>query len=422
MAEITFLGSCREIGRAGFLIEDGGESFLVDYGTKFQDPPAFPDMIPTENLQGVAVTHAHLDHSGGLPRILQEDSDISLFCTPATRDLSIILLHDMHNLSRGRVPFDRHDIMRVKRQCIPTSYEETVPLGHSFEMTLFNAGHIPGSAMVSVRVNGKRILFTGDFNAIESRLNPGARNNLPRHDIVVTESTYARRVNPPRDEIERNLIETIEDTMRRGGVVLIPAFAVGRSQEIMCILERYGITQKYPVYIDGLARDVNQILVRHPQYIMSPHLFERAVKRIHIIEDHRDRVRAVKRGGVIISPAGMLKGGASHSYFKMVHDDERNSIVLVSFQIPGTPGAELLARKKVTVGRRTFDVEADIYYHHLSSHSDSKGLLEHLLRIPGDPLFYVVHGESESCDALADQLQKRGRRAVVPETNEAFAL
>ncbi len=422
MAEITFLGSCREIGRSGFLVQNGGETLLVDYGVKFQDPPLFPDKVPVDELQGIAVTHAHLDHSGGLPRILLEDPDLSLFCTPATRDLTVILLRDMYNLSRGRLPFDRTDITRVRRQCVSTTYEETVPLGHSFDMTLFNAGHIPGSAMVSVRVDGKRVLFTGDFNALESQLMPGARNNLPRHDIVVTESTYARRTNPPREEIEADLIATIEDTMKRGGVVLIPAFAVGRSQEIMCILERYGVTKKYPVYIDGMARDVNTILMRHPGYVMSPHLFERAVNRIHVVESHKDRVRAVKNGGVIISPAGMLKGGAAHTYFKMVHDNERNSIVLVSFQISGTPGAELLARRKVTVGRRTFDVDAEVYYHHLSSHSDSEGLLKHLLSIPGDPVFYVVHGESESCDALAEQLHERGRRAIVPETNDTFDI
>ncbi len=422
MTQLTFLGSCREIGRSGFLVEHENESFLVDYGTKFQDPPAFPRMISTDGLQGIALTHAHLDHSGGLPRILTEDSDLSLFCTPATRDLTTLLIRDMYNISHGRMPFARTDINLVRRQCEPTRYEETVPLGRSFEMTLFNAGHIPGSAMVSLRVNGTRILFTGDFNAIESQLNPGARNNLPKHDVVVTESTYARRRNPPREQIEQDLIHTIEMTMERDGAVLIPAFAVGRSQEIMCILERYGLTKKYPIYIDGMSRKVNDILVRHPEYIMSPHTFERAVERINVIHDHRDRVRAVKNRGVIISPAGMLKGGASHLYFKMVHDDPRNSIVLVSFQIPGTPGAELLAHRKVTVGKRTFNVEADVFYHHLSSHSDSKGLLDHLLKIPGDPLFYIVHGESESCDALAEMLHEHGRKAVVPEVDESFEV
>ncbi len=422
MTQLTFLGSCREIGKSGFLVEHSDESLLVEYGTKFQDPPTFPKMVSTDGLQGVALTHAHLDHSGGIPRILKTDPDLSLYCTPATRDLTTVLIRDMYSISRGRMPFSRNEISLVRKQCEATRYEETTPLGRHFELTLFNAGHIPGSAMVSVRVNGKRVLFTGDFNAIESQLNPGARNNLPKHDIVVTESTYARRVNPPREKIEQDLIHTIESTMARDGVVLIPAFAVGRSQEIMCILERYGLTKKYPVYVDGLARKVNDILTRHPEYIMSPHTFERAVQRVQVIHDHRDRVNAVKRGGVIISPAGMLKGGASHLYFKMVHDDPRNAIVLVSFQIPGTPGAELLARHKVTVGRRTFNVEADVFYHHLSSHSDSQGLLDHLLKIPGDPLFYVVHGESESCDILAENLEAHGKRAVVPEVDETFEI
>jgi putative mRNA 3-end processing factor len=416
MAKLKFLGSTREIGRSGFFLEQKDESLLVDFGTKFLDPPVFPDMVPTDGLQGVALTHAHLDHSGGIPLVLR-NTEASLFCTPATRDLSLLLLRDMYKVSHGRLPFDLKDIALVRRQCQATAYEETVPLGHSFEMTLFNAGHIPGSAMVSVRVDGKRVLFTGDFNATESQLNPGARKNLPKHDVVVTESTYARRRNPPREEIEQALVDTVIETLERKGTVLIPAFGVGRSQEIMCILERYNLPHKYRIYIDGMARPVNDILVRHPEYLQSPQAFQRAVGRVIEIRDNRERSKAAKGPGVIISPAGMLKGGASHHYFKMLHDDPKNSIVFVSFQIPGTPGAELLATKKVTVGGREFEVTAEVKQHHLSSHSDSEGMLDMLEKIPGDPEFYVVHGESESCDALAESLTSRGKVAHVPEKN-----
>ena len=421
MPQLTFLGSCREIGKSGFLIEQNDESVLVDYGVKFTDPPTFPDMVPTDTLQGIGLTHAHLDHSGGIPSVMAK-TEASLFCTPATRDLSVLLLRDMFNISRGPLPYSRKDIALVKRQCQATPYEQTIPLGHHFEMTLFNAGHIPGSSMVSVRVNGKRILFTGDFNATESQLNLGARKNLPKHDIVVTESTYARRVNPKREDIEVALVDTVIETLERGGTVLIPAFAVGRSQEIMCILERHEIPRKYPMYIDGMARAVNEVLVRHPEYLQSPQSFQRAVGRTNIIRDNRDRNKAVQNGGIIISPAGMLKGGASHLYFKMLHDNPLNSIVLVSYQIPGTPGAEMLATKKVTVGGRDFKVTADIRQHHLSSHSDSKGMLDMLTKIPGDPEFYVIHGESESCDALAEKLEKRKRVAHVPEINETVEI
>ncbi|MFW9974390.1 MAG: MBL fold metallo-hydrolase [Candidatus Thorarchaeota archaeon] len=421
MSQIMFLGSCREIGRSGFFVEQGSESVLVDYGVKFTEPPSFPDLVPTDDLQAIALTHAHLDHSGGIPRILAH-SEASLFCTPATRDLSTLLLRDMNNISRGPLPYSRKDIALVKRQCQATAYEETVPLGHHFEMTLFNAGHIPGSSMVSIRVNGKRILFTGDFNATESQLNPGARKNLPKHDIVVTESTYARRTNPNREEIELALMDSVIETLERGGTVLIPAFAVGRSQEIMCILEKHGLPYKYPIYLDGLARSVNDVLVKHPEYLQSPQAFQRAVGRTHIINDNRDRSNAVKKGGVIISPAGMLKGGASHLYFKMVHDNPKNSIILVSFQIPGTPGEELLAKRKVFSNGRLFEVSADVRQHHLSSHSDSRGMLDMLLKIPDAPKFYIVHGESESCDALAERLEKRKRVAHVPEINESVEI
>jgi putative mRNA 3-end processing factor len=417
MVSLTFLGSCREIGRSGFLLEEQGESLLIDYGVKLTNPPTFLNPVPSDNLQGVILTHAHLDHSGGVPQVLAS-SDISLFCTPATRDLSVLLIRDMHNLAKGRTPFTRKDITKVKRQCQATAYEETIPLGRHFEMTLFNAGHIPGSAMVSIRVDSTRILFTGDFNAIQTRLNLGARKNLPKHDIVVTESTYARRLNPNRDEIEENLIQAVLETLERGGNVLIPAFAVGRSQEMMCILEHYNIPQKYPIYLDGMARKVNGILMNHPEYIASPQSFSRAVKRTKIIEDNKDRTRAIRDGGIIISPAGMLKGGASHVYFKAFHGNAKNSIILVSFQIPGTPGAQLLAKRKVIVGSRVFDVAADVLQFHLSSHTDWRGMMNLLIGIPDKPDFYCVHGESESCDAMAEKLEKRGRTAFVPEMNE----
>lgn len=419
MAKIRFLGSCREIGRAGFQIDDEDESIVVDYGTKFQNPPAFPLKVSTDNLQAVALTHAHLDHSGGIP-ILLDTSDVSLFCTPATRDLSVLLLKDMLKISKGRLPYTSKDVARVRQQCQTTSYEETIPLGHQFEMTLFNAGHIPGSAMVSIRCNGQRVLFTGDFNATESKLNHGARKNLPQHDIVVTESTYARRINPDRAKIEQDLVDSVIETIERGGSVLIPAFAVGRSQEIMCILEKYNIPRKYPIYVDGMARSVNDILVKHPEYIGSPQAFSRAVGRTITISDNRDRREAIKGGGIIISPAGMLKGGASHLYFKLMHDNPLNSIILVSFQVPGTPGAELIDTGSVAVGNRTYKVEADVRMHHLSSHSDSEGLMNLLENIPGDPDFYIVHGESESCDVLAEKLESNGRTAHVPEVGESF--
>ena len=421
MAQLTFLGSCREVGRSGFYLEEKNESVLVDYGVKFTNPPSFPDMIPTDDLQGVVITHAHLDHSGGIPKILRE-SEASLFCTPATRDLSQLLLRDMLKISRGNVPYDSKDIALVRRQCQAIAYEETTPLGTPFELTLFNAGHIPGSSMVSIRVNGKRVLFTGDFNAIESQLNPGARKNLPKHDVVVTESTYARRINPPRESTEQGLVDTVLETLERGGSALIPAFGVGRSQEIMIILEQSNIPRKYPIYVDGMARAVNDILVRHPQYLQSPKSFQRAVSRSITVRDSRDRTQAVKKGGIIISPAGMLKGGASHLYFKMMHDNPKHSIIFVSYQIPGTPGAELLATGKVVISNREFEVTADIRQHHLSSHSDSRGMLDFLLKIPGDPKFHTVHGESESCEALVEKLEKKGRKAAVGELNETVEI
>jgi putative mRNA 3-end processing factor len=191
---------------------------------------------------------------------------------------------------------------------------------------------------------------------------------------------------------------------------------------MMCILEQHNIPKKYQIYLDGMARKVNDILMDHPEYIASPQSFNRAVSRTKIIQDNKDRTRAIRDGGIIISPAGMLKGGASHMYFKALHGDPKNSIILVSFQVPGTPGAELLAKQKVTVGNRIFNVAADVRQFHLSSHTDWRGMMNMLMSIPTEPEFYCVHGESESCDAMAEKLEKRGRQAHVPEINERLVI
>ncbi|MEM4735087.1 MAG: MBL fold metallo-hydrolase [Candidatus Thorarchaeota archaeon] len=421
MAELTFLGSCREIGRSGFLLTVDGESLLVDYGVKFQDNPLFPARLDTDDLQGVVLTHAHLDHSGAIPLLLN-DEDLSLFCTPATSDLSSLLIEDMFSLSGGRLPFDREDISRVRTQCQFLRYGETVSLGRKFEVTLFNAGHIPGSAMVSVKYNGKRILFTGDFNTIETRLSQAASRDLPSHDYVVTEATYARQRYPARDEIEQGLLRTVVETMQRGGSVLIPAFAVGRSQEILCVLAKHGIMSKYPVYVDGMARHANEILLHHPESLRAPQEFEQAVRQVRVISTDQDRIDAIRGGSIIVSPAGMLKGGASFSYFKMMHGDSRHALVMVSFQVPGTPGAELLAHRRVTVANRTYNVSADVCLHHLSSHSDSRGLMDMLLSQTGNPTFYIVHAESDSCEALAQELKSKGKMAYIPERNESVEV
>ncbi len=422
MAQLTFLGACREIGRSAFLLTDHTEDLLVDYGIRFEDNPLFPPPVQTDDLQGIVVTHSHLDHCGAVPRLLSEDDELSLFCTPATRDLTQLLIQDMFKVTRGHLPFDIGDVSRVKQQCQPVTYDECMPLGQKFEFTLFNAGHIPGSAMVSVKVDGRRVLFTGDFNSVATQLNRAARKDLPRHDVVVTESTYAQRVNPERQKIETEFTKTIVETLERGGCALIPAFAVGRTQEVMCILAKYGLMDRYPVFVDGLARDVNEVLLRHPQSIASSQLFERAVQCTRVIHDNQDRLEAVRKKSIVITPAGMLKGGPSQLYVDLLRHDERHTLVIVSFQVPGTPGAELLASHKFKSGGRIYNVAADVRYHHLSSHSDSIGLLDVLLSIPGSPEYFIVHGEPTSCDVLKSKLEESGRRAHIPTVGETVEL
>jgi putative mRNA 3-end processing factor len=289
------------------------------------------------------------------------------------------------------------------------------------KVKLFNAGHTPGSAQVLIEADGKRFLYTGDFNLEDSKLLAGASMDYGDLDAVVIESTYANEDHTERLELERMFVEAATEVVERGGTVLVPSFGVGRSQEMACILAAHHF--EYPVVLDGMAREASRIIMNYKEFLKDPRLFMNAMHSLDWVEGWRDRRKALKSPGVIISPAGMLKGGPAAFYVSKIGKKANSAIFLVSYQIPGTPGKELLEKGICTIDGKVRKVKARYRHFDFSSHSGASKLKEALRRLGGKPKVFVVHGAEGNCELLANWAKTElGLDALAPKTGDTYQI
>jgi putative mRNA 3-end processing factor len=298
--------------------------------------------------------------------------------------------------------------------------EEKFKVG-KLDLSFRDAGHIPGSAITTIE-NDRKAVYTGDINRTPTQLLAPADVEGLEADVVITESTYARADHPDRKKEEDRFVRYAERIVEEGGTLLVPSFAVGRAQELACILYSHGF--KHRVYMDGMALTTNQILLDHPDSVRDFSLLERALGRTELVEDWGARKKAVADSSVIISPAGMLVGGFSTFYNKSVAKNKRNGIAIVSFQVPGTPGRTLLEKREVKLDGRTYKVSADVQRFDFSSHLGMTDLFDLFKeKVKGSPKVIVVHGERENSEEFAKRLREElSLDAVSPEAGETFEI
>jgi putative mRNA 3-end processing factor len=417
--DIRILGSAREVGRAAISVKTEKTHVLLDYGVMLNHTPGFPMHVPPREVDAVVVTHSHLDHSGAVPIFhIQERKPV--YGTRMTFDFANILIKDFINLSSYYLPFEFLDLRSMMRSRKDLDYQEKATIG-DFDILLLNSGHLPGGAQVLVEADGKRLLYTSDFNTIETRLLPPADQNYGKLDAVIMESTYADEEHTPRKELEEKFVSEVTDTVETGGTVLVPAFSVGRAQEIACVLEAYRF--EHPVMIDGMAREASRILMEHPEFVRDRRLFMDAIHETDWIEGWRDRRIAAKKPGVIISPAGMLKGGPAGSYLQIIGKRASNAIFLVGYQIPGTPGKELLEKGRCVIDGRMRKVKAKVGFFDFSSHAGARELRETVKKFKGNPTVYVVHGAEGNCPRLARWIKEEtGLESFAPNPGDTFTI
>jgi putative mRNA 3-end processing factor len=417
--KIRFLGGAREVGRAAVAVKSEKNQLLLDYGVMLDNEPGFPMHIPPKEVDAIILTHSHLDHSGGIPLFhIQEKKPV--YGTQLTFDLAKPLISDFIHLSGYYLSFEYLELQTMLRSTIHLDFKKEETIG-DMKFQLLNSGHLPGGAQALVEADGKRIVYTSDYNSRETRLLPGADRDYGDLDAIVMESTYADEVHPDRGEIEKEFMESVNEVVENGGTALIPAFSVGRSQEIACVLAANHF--EYPVTMDGMAREANRIMMNHPSFMRDPKLFMDALHSAAWVEGWKDRRKIAKKQGAIISPAGMLKGGPAAFYIQKVGKKSQNGVFLVGYQIPGTPGRELLEEGKCVIDGKVQKVKAQVKRFDFSSHSGANDLKEAVKELEGDPVVYVVHGEEKNCETFADWIKSEvGLEALAPKTGDAFTI
>ncbi|MCD6444555.1 MBL fold metallo-hydrolase [Candidatus Bathyarchaeota archaeon] len=416
--KITFLGGTCAIGKSAVAVKTSETTVVLDYGVAMDGVPSFPMHIAPRDVDLVIVTHAHLDHSGAVP-LFHVSRPIPVYATPVTFDLMELLLNDFLRLSGYYLPYEYLDMKTMFEFSRPLRYGERVSV-KDVEFTLVNAGHIPGSAQILLEAEGKRILYTGDINDVNTCLLEGAFRDYGPLDAVIIESTYADEEHPERDELEKEFVESVLEVVERGGKVLVPAFSVGRSQEVLTVLTKWRFD--YPMAVDGMAVDATQIFLKHVDWLRDPELFKKAVRTAKWVSGWKDRRLLLKKECVIIAPAGMLKGGTAVFYAEKLAKSGNNAIYLVSYQIPGTPGRELLEKGRFVIGGKIRKVKAKVKRFDFSSHIGMSGFKRLLKELKGNPVIYAVHGEPEKCSALCRYARELGLEAHVPKVGDVYEV
>ncbi len=419
--KVTLLGAANEVGRSGVLVESGDNRFLFDYGVKLQDPkPAYP--LPVHGyLDFVVLSHAHLDHSGALP-LLFKGREPKVFTPSGTPDLVDILLRDFLKIARMKrqeVWFENH-LKRLKRSLQGVDYEKETSVGEvNFKFS--DAGHILGAGMTHVQAD-TTFVYSGDYKDTETRLHaPAKLENIPTADVLVTETTYGNREHPDRKALEKEFVNDVKSVIESGGRVILPAFAVGRAQEIVEML--YANNVDVPIYLDGMAQDVAEVYLEYPELLRDYQELYNAMKEVNWIADERERKRVFDEPGIVVTTAGMLNGGPALYYllnFRKLGEDL--AIFLTGYQVEGTPGRRLLKTKVMDIDGNTVDFsKSRIKYFDFSAHCDKNGIFRLIDKVKPQVLI-LNHGDPDAEQAVKEKAEDKGAYVFSPKPGETIDI
>ncbi|HEY5539772.1 MAG TPA: MBL fold metallo-hydrolase [Thermoplasmata archaeon] len=406
--EIQFLGGATEVGRLGMLLRQGPEMALFDYGMLPQDPPQYPMKAPP--VDRIYVSHAHLDHSGMVPWMCGRH-ETEVIMTPPTADVADLLQGDslkVAALEGFESPYDRSDIEATRRSSKVLNFGDTVEM-NSMEVALHSAGHIPGATMFEVNGN-QTILFTGDLHTLTTDLVWGAKP-VPC-DTLIIEATYAGRNHPDRLKTEHEFLEKIRQVNNRGGIAIVPAFAVGRTQDVLLTL----LKGKFDVWVDGMGKTVNRIYLDSPEYLRSAKKLKQALGKVRVVRTERGRGEA-QEGDVIVTTSGMMDGGPVLRYVDAIRDDPRSAILLTGFQVEGTNGRRLMDEGTLEIQGATIRPKCEWQKFDFSAHAGHDDLVRFVEAC--DPRRVVLmHGDNR--EALAQALE--GRDVLLPVEGQWYSL
>jgi len=454
--ELTLLGGARTVTGSMYLLSEGETSILLDAGMfqgEMEEASRDPLPVPASRIQAVILTHAHQDHIGRLPMLVRQGFRGEIFSTAATRDLARIMLldaahvleedlyHENRRRARAGLPpleplYELEDVLETFRlpwRDVP--YGETVTLG-PFAFTFRDAGHILGSVFVEFEAPC-RLVFSGDLG---NRDKPIVRDPDPpmlkNPEAVFLESTYGGRNHKPFAQSRQEFLQAIQETLDRGGNVLIPTFALERAQEILYVLREFKetgeIPASVPVFLDSpLAIDATRVYLAHPE------CFDREALEVHRARGRLFQfpglqfIRSVKAsreinevdgGAIILAGSGMMDGGRIKHHLKHHLWKEKTGLVVVAYQARGTLGRKIVeGAKEVWIYGEPVAVRARVYtINGFSAHAGQDELLAWSARFENTPRIFLVHGEEDQMEILRDHLIARGHRVDMPRYRETL--
>lgn len=459
--KLKFLGGAKTVTGSCFYIECNKLKILVECGL-YQGEGADEinrtafDFRP-EEIDYIFITHAHLDHSGMLPKVVRDGFKGKIFTTSATRDILELMLYDSANIQEsdaewltrkaqraGRPPFQPLYTADNVREVIPLieakQYDHIYNLGNSIKYRFVDAGHILGSSTLELWAQdgqeGKKIVFSGD---IGKKGNPIVKDPFApaEADYIVMESTYGNRLHKPLKESIDELVDAIKITFKRGGNVFIPSFAVGRTQDLLYIfnnLVREKRLYNINVYLDSpLAEEVTKIYIAHPECydeeairLFSQKSIDSSL-RLHFVKNIQESMslNKIKSGIIVIAGSGMCDGGRIKHHLKHNLWRAECSIIFVGFQGKGTLGRKIVdGEKSVYIFGEEIAVNASIYtINGFSAHADRAELIEWLSYFKNTPEIFIVHGEEEVAMSFRDLVKEKfGFTTHVPDRGETFEI
>ena len=461
--KLQFLGAVRTVTGSMHLLSVNGTSVLMDCGL-YQGKRAesfarnrnvsingkWPDVL--------VLSHAHIDHCGNIPSLVRKGFDGYIFCTPATRDLCAIMLRDSAHIQAsdtayvnkkrrklGQPPveplYTQEDVEQSMSQFISIGYERPFPIAPGVTLTYYDAGHILGSAMVCLDVEEKgrqrRLLFSGDVGRVGASLlrDPSIPQNV---NILLTESTYGNRSHGHSDDRVAKLRDIVNETCRHGGKVIIPSFALGRTQDIVYSLHQLldnDQIPEVPVFVDSpLAVNATEVFLLHAdcydqetrEFLVKSHSRNPfSFGNVHYIREveQSKKLNTMEGPAIIISASGMCEAGRIQHHLKNHIENEANTVVIVGWQAPYTLGRRLVEKKeRIKIFGERYVRRADVQViSGFSAHADRGELLDWFkgLQNPGLEHVFVIHGEEKASLALAEALRERGGANVVaPEPKD----
>lgn len=426
--KIIFHGAAKEVGKSCIEIQVDGKRYLLDAGIKFiQHGIEYPKYLDKVfELEGVFISHAHLDHSGALPMLEHKQLQCPIYMTPLTWKITNLLLEDSYHLEKLKhvhPAYIERDITKIKNDLKFVKYDqEYVTKDKKIKFQFLNSGHIPGGASILMEINGKTVLYTADMNTEDTYLMvPSELEKLENNvDILITENTYGDRIHPNRNDSEEGILKSIYDCVHNCGSALIPVFGVGRSQEILILLNK--LSSDIPIYLDGMARKVTDLILNtDDKYVDNREILEKMHKRIHIIQNRRERDQvAKKKGVVIVSTSGMVQGGPSVSYTEHFIHMKENFIIFTGYQASGTNGRSIFEDHMFYSHHERFKVNCHVRKFDFSAHYGQDSIHKLIEKINPKNLI-LQHGDVGAIEAVANWAKENYKGKVfVPQVGDEF--